>query len=81
MYISDEEHTQLLELKSSNDSAEYPFTVNQVDAIFKLYGQNPDGSASLSEFASRFNHQIGGYVGGEWRGMHIGIEDDGYTHS
>jgi hypothetical protein len=72
---------ELLELHSSNEEAEYPFTIDQVDGIAKLYGRNPDGSATLTEFAKRFSHQIGGYVGADWCSMHIGIEACGHTHS
>ena len=58
-----------------------PFTEEQTAAIKTLYMRASDGAANLEEFEGRFSHCIGGYVGGPWCGMHIGIENDGHTHS
>lgn len=38
-------------------------------------------SAQWRRFRKRFRWQIGGYIGGEWKGMFVGIERDGYTHT
>ena len=57
------------------------YTAEQVAGIKSLYERNPDGAKTLKEFSGRFCHCIGGFIGGEWCGMFIGIEPDGYTHS
>jgi hypothetical protein len=57
------------------------YTKEQITAIESLYHRNSDGASTLEVFEDRFNHCIGGYVGGQWCNMHIGIETDGFTHS
>ena len=57
------------------------YTAEQVAGIKSLYERNPDGAETLSDFSSRFGPCFGGFIGGEWCGMFIGIEPDGYTHS
>lgn len=59
----------------------HTYTEEQIAAIKTLFERNPDGANTLEEFEDRFNWCIGGYVGGPWCGMHIGIENDGHTHS
>ena len=59
----------------------HTYTKEQIAAIKTLFDRNPDGADTLEEFEDRFNHCIGGYVGGPWCGMHMGIEADGYIHS
>jgi hypothetical protein len=58
-----------------------PYTAEQLASIAKLYERNRDGAQTLEEFSERFGHWGGGFIGGKWRGMFIGIEQDGYTHS
>lgn len=55
-------------------------TKAQRRAIYRKYKQNPDGAASYREFRQR---AVAGYdcIMFKWRGMFIGIELDGYTHS
>lgn len=55
-------------------------TTAQVDAIHKLYEQNPDGSATRADFFKRVEPHLG-YCGLSWCGMFVGIEKDGYTHT
>lgn len=56
-------------------------TKQQRQAIKKLYDRNADGASSYRSFRYRFRQMIGGYIGGAWCSMFIGIETDGYTHS
>lgn len=70
-----------IEVEPHPPFAEVPFTEEQTAAITNLYMRASDGAANLEEFKGRFNHCIGGYVGGQWCNMHIGIESDGHTHS
>jgi|TARA_R110002073_G_scaffold245932_1_gene408684 hypothetical protein len=51
-------------------------------AVKKLFTRNSDGARDADELRSRFNYDhLGGCFGGMWRGMYIGIELDGHTHS
>ena len=51
-------------------------------AVKKLFARNNDGARDADELRSRFNYDhLGGFFGGMWRGMYIGIELDGHTHS
>ena len=57
-------------------------TRQQMEAIKIKYTQSKDHSKSYLEFRRRWyvSHMVG-CVMGEWCGMFIGIEKDGYTHS
>jgi len=61
---------------------ELKMTEEQIQAIEKLHDENPDGAKDLDEFRARFGPAIfSDHVGGQWCGMYIGIEADGYTHA
>jgi hypothetical protein len=38
-------------------------------------------SAPYRRFRKPFRHYTDGYIGAMWKGMFLGIEKDGYTHS
>lgn len=58
------------------------FTQEQYDALRRLFEHNPDGADSYEQFVSRATYSpMMGCVMVPWRGMTIGIEADGYTHS
>ena len=65
-----------------------PTTREQREAILRLFRRDwPDhpwsqfpNNRTFRAFRSRFR-KYGDYIGGEWHGMFIGIERDGYTHS
>lgn len=51
-------------------------------ALSKKFLDNNDGSPDFEHFLARVTGPyLGGYVGIEWCGMFLGIEQDGYTHS
>ena len=57
-------------------------TKKQLEAILIKYKQNPDGADTYREFRKRFQlNSLMGCMLGEWRGMVLGIEPDGYAHS
>lgn len=65
-------------------------TRQQREAIYRLflrsYDTSYDGPAALRRlyraFRRGFRWGFGGeYIGGQWCGMYVGIELDGYTHS
>ena len=56
-------------------------TRSQREAVKRLYDRSPDGAVSYLAFRRRFRLFFGDYIGAEWCGMFIGIEEDGYTHS
>lgn len=61
-----------------------PITREQRQAIKRIFDRNSDGSTTYRQFRRRV---ISGGFGSdrylmiEWRGMWLGIERDGYTHS
>jgi hypothetical protein len=55
-------------------------TKEQQRAILKLFNRSSDGAASYLQFRRRFT-DFRDYAGGQWCGMFIGIERDGYTHT
>jgi len=48
-------------------------------ARFKL--GTPTSRIHYRAFRAGFRWRIGDYIGGEWKGMFVGIERDGYTHT
>ena len=56
------------------------WTPEQREAVATKFERNPDGDTDLIEFAKRFKN-YGQYIGGEWCGMFLGIEKDGYAHT
>jgi hypothetical protein len=57
------------------------YTKETRKAILSLYRRNTDGAKNYREFRSRFYWTNMGCTLGQWCGMTIGIEPDGYTHS
>lgn len=58
------------------------FTPQQEQAIRNLYARSDDDAGTFHLFHLRFNHDsLNDCVMGQWHGMWIGIEKDGYTHS
>jgi hypothetical protein len=55
----------------------------QREAVANLYARHPDGAASYREFRKRVYPMLAGAgcVFIQWRGMTVGIETDGYTHT
>ena len=54
----------------------------QLEALYRLFCRDPDGSQSFLEFRRRdIPSLIGDYYMIPWCGMWLGIEPDGYTHS
>jgi len=56
------------------------WTKEQRAAVAEVYDRDRSEAPDLVEFAKRF-HNYGDYIGGEWKGMFLGIEKDGYTHT
>lgn len=52
----------------------------QRQAIRRLHSRNADGAPDYRSFRRRFASG-GGFIGGQWCGMFVGIEPDGYTHT
>lgn len=59
-----------------------PITKPQRQAIHRLYERSADGEASYRTFRKRFAYSsLMGAVMGQWCGMTVGIESDGYIGS
>lgn len=59
-----------------------PITKQQQVAISRLFERSPDGEQSYRSFRKRFRHSpLMGAVMGQWCGMTVGIESDGYVGS
>jgi hypothetical protein len=59
-----------------------PTTRAQRQAIKRLYERSVDGAATYREFRKRFRHYgLLDLYGGQWCGMFVGLETDGYAHS
>lgn len=64
-------------------------TRKQAEACFKLFCRDwPNhpwsetaNTRRYRQFRRKFKIHYGGFLGGEWKGMFVGIEPDGYTHS
>lgn len=58
------------------------FTRKQLEAVKALWLRSQDGERCYRKFRKRFHVSPAlGCVMGKWRGLAVGIEDDGYTHS
>ncbi len=57
------------------------FTPAQLDTLKRKFEQSTDGSKDFESFCDRFRPMIGGYIGGNWCGMFLGIEKDGHAHT
>ncbi len=56
------------------------WTPEQTLAVADIYDRDPAVAEDLIAFA-RTVHNYGPYLGVEWKGMFLGIEKDGHTHS
>lgn len=56
------------------------WTKEQKDAVARIYERDTSVAEDLVEFA-RTVVNYGDYLGVEWKGMFLGIEKDGHTHS
>lgn len=57
-------------------------TREQINSLFELYQRHPSGALSYREFRRRFRFASrDDYLFGQWCGMWVGIEKDGYTHT
>jgi len=56
------------------------WTREQREAVARVYERDVTVAKDLVEFAKGFV-SYGDYIGGMWKGMFLGIEKDGYTHS
>jgi len=56
-------------------------TKEQLDAIWNLYQRDTSVAESFQAFFAQAWTQFGGVWFVTWKGMTIGVEKDGYTHS
>lgn len=56
--------------------------MKEQEACKALFDRSADGAADYAAFRERFKYdRLNGCWIGEWCGMIVGIEENGYTHS
>ncbi len=72
-----------MSIYASHDGIASDREMNEKEAAAcQLWSKNADGCATFAQFQARFAYnRLNGCWLGQWCGMTIGIEEDGYTHS